>query len=172
MTTTEEYGDLETRLETVEGALADLIDAVSERPAGGPWLWTRLDKDRQVALWEELAEFVAWLTARYLSNLQVREYRLPPCWYRHPVVVEQLTALMVAHQGAYNEAAAEPSPALVDWHERSLWPTLDRLRHLKVFSGCDDGHQDHQWTAPPWQADETFHEFVAQSLPAEPEEEQ
>lgn len=46
----------------------------------------------------------------------------------HPIAVEELTALMVSHRAAYDTRSAKASSALVNWHQRALWPTLDSLR--------------------------------------------
>lgn len=56
-----------------------------------------------------------------------------------------LTALMVAHAAAYRKKAAAPSFALVEWHERCLWPTLARMETLKLFTR---GIADTDWDGP------------------------
>jgi hypothetical protein len=53
------------------------------------------------------------------------------------VAVEELTALMVAWKAAYSQKEAAPSEALVNWHDRWLWPTLHRLNiQLRVCAGA------------------------------------
>lgn len=166
--TTPGVAGLVERVEILEGTVVDLVDALTARRDAGPWLWAAAGRDRQVELWHELGEFVAYLQARYLQHLPGRDHHLPPCWYHHPVAVELLTALMVAHRGAYHAPAADPSPALVDFHERALWPTLERLRALRVFSACDDGaHSEQDWRTVPWHPDEAFYGFVAENLPTD-----
>lgn len=100
---------------------------LSPRP-GGPWDWDSLPPVAAAALWADLFHFVHWLDTTYLRFLPQKYYALFPCWYRHPIVVQHLTALMVAHRGAYHRSQAAPGSQLVDWHERSLWPTIGRLR--------------------------------------------
>ena len=87
---------------------------------------------------DELGKFVAWLNGRYLTNLADPGYRLAACWYRHPIAAEELTALMVAHRAAYATRSAKVSTALVDWHHRALWPTLDSLKLRAGLAGCRD----------------------------------
>ncbi len=160
--TVEELDARTTQLEEVVTGLTEILVA---RGGAGPWWWEHRDRNQAARLWEELAEFVTYLSRRYLAGIPA-EYRLAPCWYRHPVAVELLTALMVAHIGAYRDPGSEPGPGLVDFHERSLWPTLERIRHLRLFSSCQDGHTDRYPGELTWPADD-FAQHVADSLPAE-----
>jgi hypothetical protein len=129
---------LDARLVNVETILPDLFDMYELRAAGGPYYWEALPHDQAVKLWDELGKFVTWLDSRYLTNLADPSYRLPGCWYRHPLAVEELTALMVAHRAAYDTRSAKASSALVDWHQRALWPTLDSLKLHAGLAGCRD----------------------------------
>nr|AXV46208.1 hypothetical protein pA19BH1_p38 [Arthrobacter sp.] len=45
---------------------------------------------------------------------------------------------MVSHRAAYDTRSAKASSALVDWHQRALWPTLDSLKLRAGLSGCRD----------------------------------
>jgi len=176
---TEEVLEVGRRLDDVESALERVTDALDNAPAvaaspaasaTGSWAWERLDQERSLRLWEELAGFVTWLDYRYAHHLSGDEHVIPSCWWKHPVAVEALTALMVARRAAYAlpadegaPGAAEASDALVEFHERSLWPTFARLRALKVFNGCARGHQDDARSRPVWEADkdEQFRAFLA-----------
>ncbi|TFC13246.1 hypothetical protein E3O19_12300 [Cryobacterium algoritolerans] len=129
---------LDARLVNVEKILPDVFDMYELRAPGGPYYWEALPHDQAVKLWNELGKFVAWRDSRYLTNLADPSYRLPGCWYRHPIAVEELTALMVAHRAAYDTRSAKASTALVDWHHRALWPTLDSLKLRAGMAGCRD----------------------------------
>ena len=60
--------------------------------------------------WTALAEWVGWLRGRYpLAN------QVPLCWWRHPELVEELSALWLAWRDAYVEQGA-PLTAGADWH--------------------------------------------------------
>lgn len=140
--------ELEETLERVaktlgehDEALETVLEMLTATP-GGPWHFGRVDADRLRALWLELGEWVAWLEERYLVNLPAAEYALPKCWWRHPVAVELLTALMVAHLATYTRTAAMPSLQLVDWHTRALDPVFALLRTSKTFSKCDSEHAE------------------------------
>ncbi|HEX7373813.1 MAG TPA: hypothetical protein VF277_02495 [Steroidobacteraceae bacterium] len=52
--------------------------------------WRELDPADAGPIWEELDEWVRW--ARYRYDLRM----LQPCWFKHPIVVEQLSALHTA----------------------------------------------------------------------------
>lgn len=127
--------------------LSEIEDDLKAAP-DGPWNWANLTGDARRKLWERLYEWVSWLEDRYLRNLFpvggiIPEF--PADWYRHPVAVEMLTALMVSHAAAYRKKAAPPSFALVEWHERCLWPTLARMESLKLFTR---GVADSDWDGP------------------------
>ena len=60
--------------------------------------------------WTALADWVGWLRGRYpLAN------QVPLCWWRHPELVEELSALWLAWRDAYVERGA-PLTAGADWH--------------------------------------------------------
>ena len=169
----------EERLDALEATVEEIVDLLEKLTTpgeDGPWWWEGLDRESAAALWVELAEFVGYLSRRYGRNLPDSVGAdIPGCWYRHPVAVELLTALMVSHKGAYLTGPREPGFHLVDYHERSLWPTFDRLRQLQVFKYCQEGHRTEaagEWGAQrqTWEPDEEFGEFVAEALPSSPAE--
>lgn len=99
------------------------------------WCWRNLGPHGQEALWSELAGWIDWLRGRYpLAR------KIPDCWREHPEVVEELTALWLAWQGAY----AEPDPPLTaasDWHDRWLPGVLHRLEHGPFAIDCVADHR-------------------------------
>ena len=132
-----------------QAALERAFDALHRRlattPKDGPWAWAAFGTARRRELFVQLRDWVDWLITRY--DLRAETQTIPPCWYRHPVAVEELTALMVAWQGAYCADEAAPSDALIAWHDRWLWPTLHRLNEqLRVWAKCTGG--THQPTRP------------------------
>ena len=132
---------LDARLVNVETILPDLFDMYELRAAGGPYYWETLPHDQAAKLWEDVGKFVTWLDGRYLTNLADPSYRLPACWYRHPIAVEELTALMVAHRAAYDTRSVKASSALVNWHQRALWPALDSLKLRAGLAGFRDRNE-------------------------------
>lgn len=159
-------------LQAHDKALEAIITHLSGEP-GGPWQWERLDRAQASKLWGELVAFVSFLDRRYLRYLGGQGARVVADWYKHPVLVEMFTALMVAYQHAYSKSSRVPSFALVEWHERCLWPTFDRIEHLRLLQGSPD--QD-EWAGPdPLPTHDGFPErfeaFLADDLSWRPEPE-
>ena len=86
------------------------------------WCWRDMDADRARTLWAELADWVGWLRGRYpLAGT------LPGCWWRHPELVEELTALYRAWTGAVAGGTAGTYNA-IEWHDRWLPGVLTRVK--------------------------------------------
>lgn len=137
----------QSAIEAQQKEMDDLQASLAAAP-DGPFAWAELRGLEREMLWRRLYDWVTWLEDRYLRNLSVARQGIPALhadWYRHPVAVEMLTALMVAHFAAYREKAAPPSFALVDWHERALWPTLARMEALGLFKREDE---EKDWDGP------------------------
>lgn len=101
----------------------------------GRWSWRGASPEAADSLWAELTPWVGWLVDRYgLGEL------VPPCWYRHGAIVEELTALYAAWNAAYVEPDARGFDPLY-WHD-GLDRMLARLREWDR-QGCRDGaHRD------------------------------
>jgi hypothetical protein len=85
---------------------------------------------------------VRWLAVRY--RLDHRD--LPPCWYAHPDLVEELSALHTAHRAAYHPDSSPHGPT--DWHQQ-LAATRHRLQTAIARTGCRPGeHRD--TPTPAW----------------------
>ncbi len=129
---------LALRQEAVERAVDALSRRLGTTPREGPWAWRTLGPSRRRELLSQLRAWVDWLITRY--ELRAEAQTIPPCWYRHPVAVEELTALMVAWQAAYTADEGAPSDALINWHDRWLWAALHRLNvQLRVWPKCTGG---------------------------------
>jgi hypothetical protein len=134
-------------------ALERAFDGLNRRIAApanhAPWCWRALSPAQTRNLFGELRDWVDWVTVRY--QLRGETHTIPPCWYRHPVAVEELTALMIAWRGAYQLDQSPPGDGPLHWHDRWLWPTLHRLNtQLRVWAKCTNGtHHDLPPTPPP-----------------------
>ena len=126
---TDAYADVLTRFESME-------DHTPVRSAGAAaWCWRDLGDEASEELWSELKNWVAWIRHRYpLAK------KIPPCWPAHPEVVEELTALWLAWQAAYQQPDAQLTAA-ADWHDRWLPGVLHRLEHGTHAINCSDAHQ-------------------------------
>lgn len=125
-------------LQRLQGDLAQLRAGQLDLSAALPprWNWRALDRDAAAELWQELAEWVAWLHERYpLGDV------LPQCWWRHPELVEELTAALAAWQAAYEMPGANPA-ASAEWHDRWLPGLEHRLVHRWRTGRCTPTHTD------------------------------
>ncbi|MGC4174332.1 DUF4913 domain-containing protein [Demequina sp.] len=118
----------------------DALDAVLEIlesvGLGGPLHWETLSAPARGELLAKVADFVAFLERTYLREYSYGE--LKPCWWRHPAVVWQLTALLASFMLVYNPKA-KPSADQSMWHEHHLFPTLDRIRKNDSLRACVQG---------------------------------
>lgn len=136
------------------------VEQLTEYPAGGPWFWEDLDAASAKDLWKEVGEFVFWLNSRILGHISAGDVQpLPGCWFRHPDVVEQLTALMVAHKAAYHPHNRKVSFELVNFFDRALWPTMRAVKNNGTLSGCMGGSH-RQKSVEPYSHDAAFNSFV------------
>jgi hypothetical protein len=121
-------------IDEVHENMAAFLDAFDKRaPDQNRWCWRSAAGEDRHLMWVQLGEWVAWFNTRY--GTAGGKVTIPPCWPAHPVAVEELTGLMLAWTGAY--AADAPPDAVLSWHDRWLWPCLDRL-HTKpgTFEHC------------------------------------
>ena len=87
-----------------------------------------------VADWRSLRAWVEWVTARF----NVPNSLVPDCWWKHPALVEELSALHLAWRVAYDSQDAGRGPVM--WLER--WQAArPRLREAHVGS-CAAGHKE------------------------------
>ncbi|GAB3665529.1 hypothetical protein GCM10027596_31850 [Nocardioides korecus] len=140
--------DLDETTNTVTDVAADVLSRVEDLEtlnASGrlpsAWSWRNLGDVATKQLWQELTGWVDWLRSRYPLARKV-----PPCWSEHPEVVEELTALWLAWQYAYEERDA-PLTAASDWHDRWLPGVLHRLEHGPFAVDCSEQHRRRPATA-------------------------
>jgi len=98
--------------------------------------WRRLDDQDAPRAWQRLREWVEWFTVRYDIPLST----IPDCWWKHPALLEELSALHTAHDAAFDTSDAGFGP--IGWHER-LAAALPRLGRAYA-GGCTRGHSTHK----------------------------
>ncbi len=103
-----------------------------DRTAGRSVNWQTLEQLQAPTEWTALRQFVEWVTVRYEISASV----VPDCWWRHPPLVEELSALHSAHLAAFDPADTRYGP--ISWHERlaGAYQRLARAYH----GGCSSGH--------------------------------
>lgn len=91
--------------------------------------------------WDALVDWVDELRSTYSLP---SGYVVPACWPAHPGVVEELAGLYRAWINASNtdeQAGPEGSSALTAWHDRWLWPVLQRFKSASYrISNCTQKH--------------------------------
>ena len=127
--------------------------------------WVDLDQAGAAGAWEQLHMWVGdVLLVRYPRIAETR--LLPPCWYRHPETVEQLSWLHVTWCHAFRNSELAPTAA-AEWHVRYLEHVISWLgQHLE----CRDTHQDYGPAAQP-AVDGEFDAFVRADVAARPQAE-
>lgn len=109
-------------------ALVDLMLGQLPKPVD----WRRIPAHAAAVEWAALDTWVRWLTTRYA--LDHRE--LPPCWFRHAAMVEELSALRTAHASALHPT--QPATGPLDWHQSFGFARL-RMRDWVARTGCKPG---------------------------------
>ncbi|MBO8189895.1 hypothetical protein [Streptomyces spirodelae] len=113
------------------------------------WVWSAMEPDERESRLAELTLWVDWLIETYDVRNQIAR-----CWYRHPRIIEQLTALYLGWVRTY---AGDPSKltlrAEIDW-VKELYAFLPRLGN----ASCQSSHQDPP--APPLTDGEAYSEWV------------
>lgn len=104
-----------------------------------PYCWKHVSASEARGLWVRLREWVDWVNGRYFASSWES---IRPCWFRHPAVVEELTALWAAWEAAYRSADDGDgfSDAALWWHEK-LHTVVLRLWD-EQFAECKAGHQE------------------------------
>lgn len=125
----------------------------ADRPAI-PFRWENLDPDQTRDTWQKLGHWVRWLCQRFRID------DIPPCWYQHGDLVEELTALWLAWEGSYYSDARFDDP--VRWLD---WLARTRTRLARRSPRCGIGtHKEHGLGQT--HDDSVFAVFVAQQSTA------
>ncbi|PSL08151.1 hypothetical protein CLV30_101118 [Haloactinopolyspora alba] len=128
--------------EQLDALMQDTLGAAIPRPVR----WAELDPADEATELVTLATWVSWLGARY--GLDSRE--LPPDWWRHGALVEELSALKGAWDVAYDQTQA--ASAAADWH-MTFYNTRIRLREWTSRLGGSPGNRTgtdlQRWLADP-----------------------
>jgi hypothetical protein len=97
-----------------------------------PVCWKTLDAATAGHQWVALGDWVRWLATRYALATRT----IPPCWYRHGGMVEELSALRTGWLAAF--APDGRLSAGLDWHHM-FDATRSRLNETASRTGCNLG---------------------------------
>src|SRR3954471_4499848 len=114
--------------------LRESLEALTEGDRPGKyraWCWPDLNAAEAQRAWIELTDWLrVVLLPRYPETVRV----LFPCWYRHPSVLDSLTALYATWRAAYRSPKA-PAVLAASWLDRWLPAALRQIR--SGLQGCD-----------------------------------
>jgi hypothetical protein len=114
------------------------MGAPSERqmaqPVGPPipFAWAAQTPRDEELLLADLRRWVVWLVERYPLDHRT----VPDCWPQHAELIEELSALHLAWEGAF--ATTAPPDAPLQWHERFA-TARQRLAEWVSRTGCRPG---------------------------------
>lgn len=94
-----------------------------------PVRWRDLLPDEAAQVWRQLDDWVRWWVARY----GVSTSYVPPCWYLHPRLVEELSALWTAWTLWFDSMSPANGP--LTWH-REAEAGLHRLKATASETSC------------------------------------
>lgn len=124
--------------------------------------WEHLDRDAAAALWAELLDWTTWLRRTYELHQAI-----PPCWFAHPEIREELTALMAAHKAAYGDHEdTEYWSDMAGWHVYYLRPFASRVRKMADSSECRNGQCG--YTPPRVETLESVHDYIGSDVEERP----
>lgn len=135
--------DVDPTIEELAASLNDDADwsdaALDDRDANpemiGPAIvnWREIEGEDRVEAGRALVEWVhGWLVRRYELSRKV----IPDCWWRHPPMVEELSALHTSWLVSFDET--DGGHGTIGWHERfALALTRSAFREK-----CADQHRN------------------------------
>jgi hypothetical protein len=155
----DELADLSVRVTDLAAEVAALTKEHTETPTAP--CWVDLDQNTAEKAWAALRAWVIdVLFGRYPHTAdQHKDAHIPPCWYRHPSAVEELSALHVTWCAAFRDPTAQPTTAN-EWHRR----LTDAVSRIGDQLNCKGGHYDDSIV----QLDDEFDAFVAADVLSRP----
>lgn len=131
-----------------------------------PWLWAASKGAARTKLWNEVSGFVDVYNARFgvYDTLAIL-----PCWHLHPVVVEEVTALMLSWRSShYGHKVPTIDPNY--WLQNFLYPTIARIRSEPWGqTRCStNSHEDMAKSLAPRRDMEAFAAHIEKDVAAHP----
>ncbi|MET3803984.1 hypothetical protein ABIB25_000970 [Nakamurella sp. UYEF19] len=136
--------------------MTEPIEDAAPTPMPTPILWDTLDAFDYQSQITDLATWIRWLVTTYI----VPEGTIPPCWFSHPNLREELTHLWLGWQQAHH-----PSMGLgrtgMDW-DAGREQAFDRLRQMSGNCNTSRGHTPIDTPRLPEWSITLFHEALQQ----------
>jgi hypothetical protein len=125
------------RRETHE--LAGIVGELASRRETVPALWWP-DLPPGPARAEAVQGLGVWVDEVLRGRHPEAYSELGTCWFQHPDILDELTALQAAWFAAYRDPAAPPTAA-IEWHDRWLPGTMARCKAAIRVRGCKGRHE-------------------------------
>lgn len=155
--------DVLTRIE----ALEETQNAEDGQARWAQWCWRYTSGEERRILWQEVADFVRFINARFGQHSNLLQIR--PCWYEHPVVVEELTAMMVSWQAAM-AGARKVNTDYSAWLSYWFYPRMAAIRESKNTWGLgkclSEHHAPDSVTAPEDAPTDLLNEHIEADMTA------
>ncbi|TNU72783.1 DUF4913 domain-containing protein, partial [Miniimonas arenae] len=157
-----------------EAVLSDLTAALEQllktppKSKPSPFSWAHVTGQTRAQLWQDLAAWIDQHNTRF--GQADSALHLTACWYRHPVVVEELTALMEAWRTAYLGHQA-PTTDAIYYLQTFFHPTVHRI-HTAAWGlkNCTGGHREPTLYPSPNTFDaDAYDRHVASDLATHPD---
>jgi hypothetical protein len=139
-------------------AVAEVAENLATAQVSGPASWwpdlatgdSRAEALQNLAIWVDEV-----LRARHPEMYN----QLGACWYQHPDILDEMTALRAAWYAAYRDPAA-PATAAIEWHDRWLPGAMRRCRAAIRARGCKARHEKETPATVPFIDRQEFRNFV------------
>jgi hypothetical protein len=144
-------------------ALAALVASLAEREEaltrGARAIWWP-DQPVGDERTKELRSLGAWVDEVLITRHGEAYRGIQSCWYRHPDVLDELTALRAAWYGAYCDSSSLVTAA-IEWHDRWLPGCLARCKAAIKARACDkNGHEESSARTDPFYDSADFEAFT------------
>lgn len=123
----------------------------------GPLDWRGVEEGGP-KLWGEFCTWAEW----YLRRFEIGEGTAPRCWRRHPVIVEELSALWTSFKCSYAEITTGSTP-LVFLYQASL--AANRMKASMSIYHCTRDHHAGPTTSRRVGEDVDFYDMKNAGLP-------
>lgn len=119
--------------------VAEPADESAKRPeAQGAVWWPDFPAGQERA--EALQRLGRWVDEVLRARHPEAYNELGTCWFLHPDILDELTALQAAWFAAYRDKAS-PGTAAIEWHDRWLPGAVARCRAAINARGCKGRHE-------------------------------
>ncbi len=138
------------------GTAAQAPGTAAQAPGAAAWLPDLATGDARSRALQNLG---AWVDEVLRVRHPEMYDRLGACWFLHPDVLDEMTALRAAWFAAYRDPAA-PATAAIEWHDRWLPGAMRRCRTAIRRRGCKGRHERELAVSAPLLDRQDFRNFV------------